>query len=417
MHILLADDSRTTSGPVKALLTEKGYQVQHVLDGRAAVEAYRQSKPDLILMDGIMPEMDGVEATRAIRALDPETWVPIIMMTAQDSKEAQLEGLSAGADDFLSKPIDFDVLSARIGAFERIAILQQSLAGILDNVYEGIITISQTGHIRKFNQAAERIFGYRSEEMLGQKVNTLMPRAHAEQHDGYIENYLTTGSPKIMGQGRKVQGRRKNGELFPMRLAVTQVKRAQDSLFIGLVQDISEEEAARKRIEFLALHDTLTELPNRAAFNQKLEEWQAGSPSAQHLLIYLDLDGFKPINDTLGHEAGDAALQEVARRLNQLLGKNDFAARLGGDEFVVLAEGRGAAQQAEAFVQQLLDRLCQPFTLLGHPARMGASLGALAFKPGQLTSNELLTRADHAMYEAKRAGKGRYAFASEEIPA
>ncbi|MBE0508455.1 MAG: diguanylate cyclase [Marinospirillum sp.] len=415
MKILLADDSRTTSGPVKAFLAQRGHQVQHVLDGRAAVDAYRHEKPDFILMDNIMPEMDGIEATRIIREMDQQTWVPIIMMTALESKDAMLKGLEAGADDYLFKPIDFDILGARIQAFERIAILQQSLSGVLDNVYEAIITISQTGHIQKFNKAAEVIFGYSAAEMLGQKVNSLMPSHHAEKHDGYLTNYLETQQPKIMGIGRKVQGRRKSGELFPMRLAVTEVKRAKDSLFIGLVQDISAEEAARIRIEYLALHDALTGLPNRAAFNQMLDNFQQQPSSLPHLLLFIDLDGFKPINDTLGHEAGDEALIKVAQRINKLLGKNDFAARLGGDEFVLLLHQRGQQQAAEDFARQLLDLLSQPMQLTAKTASMGASIGALPFMPDTQSNSELLTRADHAMYAAKRDGKGRVNFFNADV--
>lgn len=415
MYILLADDSRTTSAPVKALLAQMGYQVQHVMDGRAAVEAYCHKKPDLILMDGIMPEMDGIEATRRIRELDPETWVPILMMTARDSKKDMIQGLEAGADDYLPKPIDFDVLGARIQAFERIAILQQSLVGILDNVYEAIITISQTGHIRKFNKAAEGIFGYAASEVLGHKVNILMPRAHSEQHDTYITNYLETGTPNIIGKGRKVEGRRKSGELFPMRLAVTEVKRAQDSLFIGLIQDISKEEAARKRIEYLALHDALTGLPNRAAFNEALENFQAEQANVSHLMLFIDLDGFKPLNDTLGHEAGDEALKQVAQRINKLLSKEDVAARLGGDEFVLLGHGKGSLEEGKAFAHKVLETLCTPFQILGKQVQLGASIGALGFTPGTQSSSELLTQADNAMYAAKKAGKGQVVVASQEL--
>lgn len=415
MKILLADDSRTTSGPVKTFLAQHGHQVQHVLDGRAAVDAYRQEKPDFILMDNIMPEMDGIEATRLIRAMDQQTWVPIIMMTALESKDTMLKGLEAGADDYLFKPIDFDVLGARIQAFERIATLQQSLSSVLDNVYEAIITISQTGHIQKFNKAAEVIFGYSAAEMLGQKVNCLMPSHHAEKHDGYLTNYLQTQQPKIIGMGRKVQGRRKSGELFPMRLAITEVKRAKDSLFIGLIQDISAEEAARIRIEYLALHDALTGLPNRAAFNQALDNFQQQPSNQPHLLLFIDLDGFKPINDTLGHEAGDEALIKVAQRINKLLGKNDFAARLGGDEFVLLLHQRGLQQAAEDFARQLLEQLSQPMQLTAKTASMGASIGALPFMPGAQSNSELLTQADHAMYAAKKAGKGRVHFFNADV--
>jgi len=199
-----------------------------------------------------------------------------------------------------------------------------------------------------------------------------------------------------------------------MRLAVTEVKRAQDSLFIGLIQDISKEEAARKRIEYLALNDVLTGLPNRASFNQKLEDLQQTTSASLHLLLFIDLDGFKPVNDTLGHEAGDEALKQVAQRINRLLGKEDFAARLGGDEFVLLGYQKGEAEVGQAFAQRLLQALSEPFQLLGHSVQLGASMGALGFAPGTQGSSELLTQADNAMYAAKNAGKGQVVLARQE---
>lgn len=411
MKILLADDSRTTSAPIFALMNMLGHQVRHVMDGRAAVAAYQEQTPDLVLMDGIMPEMDGLEATRQIRALNPDQWVPIIIMTAMDSKQQMLQGLAAGADDYLFKPIDFEILDARIKAFERIATLQQTLAGILENVYDAIITISQTGYIHNFNKAAERIFGYQASEMLGQKVNLLMPKYHAEKHDSYLLNYLNTGEAQIIGKGRKVQGRRKSGELFPMRLSVTEVKRTKDSLFIGLIQDISGEEKARKRIEHLALHDQLTGLPNRTYFQLTLDKAQQEPAERPHMLMFVDLDGFKPINDTLGHEAGDEVLKLVAQRINKQLGKKDFAARLGGDEFTILLYEPVNAEQARLNALGILAAISQPLRLMDQDVRLGASIGALLFKPGEHDTKLLLSQADHAMFAAKKAGKGQVVLA------
>ena len=171
----------------------------------------------------------------------------------------------------LIKPIDFKVLEARLRSMQRIATMQDSLAAILDNVFEAIITISEAGLVRSYNQAAERIFGYTAEEVRGRNIRMLMPSPYAEEHDGYLERYVRERTPHIIGTGRKVRGRRKNGEVFPMRLAVTEMRRPSGSFFIGLVSDISQEEAARERIEFLALHDSLTGLPNRAHFNEALE--------------------------------------------------------------------------------------------------------------------------------------------------
>lgn len=407
MRILFVDDSKATAAPSIAFLTQRGYRVTHVLDGRAAVEAFQAERPDLVLMDVVMPVMDGIEATRRIKALGGVRWVPVMLMTALTAKEEIVAGLDAGADDYLIKPIVFEVLEARMRSMQRIATIQDSLFGVLDNVYEAILTIDEGGIVKSYNRAAERIFGYAGAEVIGRNVKCLMPPPYAEEHDGYLARYLKERTPHVIGTGRKVRGCRKNGEIFPMRLAVTEVRRNTSSLFIGLVSDISVEEQARERIEFLALHDALTGLPNRANFNQTLDDLLKQTDVAKHAVLFIDLDGFKPINDTLGHEAGDEALKAVARRLRHGLASGDFVARLGGDEFVAIARDVSGEEAALAIANRLLEDLSQPLTLLGTPSRMGASIGVALIPQHGATANQILTAADNAMYAAKRAGKNR----------
>ena len=407
MHILLADDSRSASLPVSLFLQQQGHRVTVVFDGRAAVEAYVDERPDLILMDVVMPEMDGIEATRRIKALGGTRWVPIMLMTGLSSQQEVVAGLNAGADDYLVKPVSFEVLEARVQSMQRIATMQDSLFGILDNVFEAIITIDEKGTVKSFNKAAERIFGYTPADVIGHNVNLLMPEPYAREHDGYLERYLREGVPHVIGIGRKVQGRRQNGETFPMRLSVTEASQAHGRLFIGLVNDISSEEAARQRIEYLALHDALTGLPNRANFNDELERALAQDGDSICAMYFIDLDGFKPVNDSLGHEAGDEALRVVATRLRHNLAANDFAARLGGDEFVALCRNVADEKAALVIGDRLIAAISQPMELLGQSARVGASIGIALIPQHGTTATEILTAADNAMYAAKRAGKNR----------
>lgn len=262
MHILFAEDSQMIAKPVIQALEDGGHRVTHVLDGAAAVEQYQRELPDLVLMDVVMPNMDGIEATRKLKAIPVKKWIPITMLTGLSADEDLIRGLESGADDYLTKPINFDVLKARMRSKQRIVDMQNGYFGVLDNVHEGILTIDWRGHVQRFNLAAERIFGYSPEEVLGKNVNILMPEPYKSEHDSYLRNYLAMRQPKVIGIGRKVQGLRKNGEIFPMHLAVTQVDSVQGMQFIGLVRDISQEEADRQRIEHLALHDVLTGLPN-----------------------------------------------------------------------------------------------------------------------------------------------------------
>lgn len=405
MRILFADDSKATSLPVIAFLQQLGYRVTYVQDGKAAVTAYEEDRPSLVLMDVVMPEMDGIEATRRIKALGGKRWVPVMMMTGLSDTREIVAGLDAGADDYLTKPIVFEVLEARLRAMQRIATLQDSLFGILDNVFEAILTIDEAGTVASYNKAAERIFGYEPAEVVGRNVKMLMPSPYAEEHDGYLARYMRERAPHVIGTGRKVQGRRKDGEVFPMRLAVTEVKRNGNSQFIGLVSDISQEEAARQRIEFLALHDPLTGLPNRASFTNALAAAVDSAKGQMLAVMFIDLDGFKQINDTLGHDAGDDALKTVAARLRHNLAGNDFAARLGGDEFVAIANNIAKKEVIVKIAERLIAAVSEPMTLAGHAGRLGASIGIAIFPEHGATPTELLTAADHAMYRAKRGGK------------
>lgn len=410
MHILFAEDSRAMAAPTIDYLSQQGHLVTHVLNGREAVDSFAIMKPDLVLMDVTMPEMDGIEATRRIKALDMNRWVPVMLLTALTGKKEIIAGLEAGADDYLLKPIDPEILAAKIRSIRRIAKIQDSLLGILDNVFEAIITIDENGLMQSFNKAAERIFGYSSAEVVGRNVKYLMPKPYSVEHDEYIARYLVEGKPHVIGTGRKVHGLRKNGEIFPIRLAVTEIRRNNQSQFIGLVSDISQEELARERIEFLALHDPLTHLPNRAYFNETFERLCSNPNGKIHALIYIDLDGFKPINDTLGHDAGDETLKIIADRLKRCMAVDDFVARLGGDEFVVIATDIQASEVATNIGNRLLEVISRPLVLMGNPMRIGASIGVVIVPGHGMAANKVLTAADNAMYAAKNAGKNRCVF-------
>ncbi|WP_297474250.1 diguanylate cyclase [Ferrovum sp.] len=400
MHVLLVDDSRAASLPIQRFMEQQGHEVTYVQNGRLAVEAYQARVPDLVLMDVIMPEMDGVEATRRIKAMTGTRWVPVMIMTSLSAKEEIVSTLDAGADDYLIKPVVFEVLEARMRSMQRIATLQDSLFAILDNAFEAIITTDEAGTVQSYNKSAEKIFGYPATHMVGKKVTRLI----SERGGGVPHQW--SGISAVQGvQDERVLGLRVSGEVFPMRVALTEVKRQQGNLVIGMVRDVSEEEAARQRIDFLALHDSLTGLPNRPHFHDI--HGRLHGQARTYGLFFLDLDGFKPINDTLHHEAGDQALVIVAGRLREVVGKTGFVARLGGDEFVVLSTAEVTVEDALKLGARLIEAISQPMLLDQQTCRLGASVGAALFPLHGMTPNELLLAADRAMYQAKRSGKGK----------
>jgi diguanylate cyclase (GGDEF)-like protein/PAS domain S-box-containing protein len=286
---------------------------------------------------------------------------------------------------------------------------QNRLAGILDNVVDAIISINEKGIIDSFNKSAAKVFGYSAEEVIGKNVNILMPLPYKTEHDGYLNNYLTTGHPKLIGQGRKLQGCRKNGEIFPIFLALTKVETPQGVQFIGLLRDISQEEADRLQIEHLAHHDALTGLPNRTFFSQQLAVYlKSDKPFA---LLFIDLDNFKPINDSFGHKIGDQVLIAIAHRLKATVAEQDFVSRLGGDEFVVILNGIASSNDVEKVGKRILGKIAEPLKCNGNDCNVGASIGAKLCPTTGQSEDEILHAADQAMYAAKQAGRNRIVMA------
>lgn len=412
MHILFAEDSRMIALPIIQSLEQAGHRVTHVTDGKQAVEKYQAELPDLVLMDVEMPIMDGIEATRRIKAIPVSKWVPLIIQTGLDSNRDLIRGLEAGADDYITKPVDFEVLSARLRSKQRIVDMQNSLFAVLDNVHEAILTIDSKGIIQRFNRAAELIFGYATGEVLGKNINMLMPEPHHSAHDGYLAHHLATGEEKVIGKERgngELKGLHKSGKIFPIHLAVTRVDSALGVQFVGVVRDITLELAEKQRLEMAALNDRLTGLLNRAGLEGSLGK---PGPDERFALLFLDLDGFKRTNDELGHDAGDMVLITVAERLREMAQRpGDIIARLGGDEFIVILRGIEDKAEAAAHAQPILEKIGEPMEYQGVRCPIGASIGVALYPVHGGDIESLKKTADEAMYQAKRAGKNRVVMA------
>ncbi|MFZ5537342.1 MAG: diguanylate cyclase domain-containing protein [Pseudomonadota bacterium] len=279
---------------------------------------------------------------------------------------------------------------------------------VLDMALESIVTIDDQGIIQFFNPASERLFGYQAREVLGRNVHCLMPEPYRSAHDGYLRRYLETREPHVIGIGRAIVAQRKDGSVFPAELAVNAYRVDERTFFVGTLHDISRHVAEEHHLRHAATHDPLTGLLNRhgllEALRQALEESARNQSGVG--VIYVDLDRFKPVNDTLGHAAGDECLRAVAQRLAHAVQAGDIIARLGGDEFVVAVRDLREALVLDRVAARIQQVLAAPFDLLqGQQVRLGASLG-LALSPRDGASVEdLLHAADQAMYASKQAGR------------
>jgi len=288
---------------------------------------------------------------------------------------------------------------------------------ILDNMFDGVITINAQGIIESFNTAASTIFGYPQHEVLGENITLLMPSHYKSQHVRYLQHHDESLESEVLNTLREVEGLRKDGEVFPMSLSITKIWCAGKTTFVGVIRDISQQRRDEEEIYRLAFYDPLTNLPNRRLLYDRLQQAiHTSCRTDQHgALMFLDLDHFKQLNDSLGHDVGDTLLQQVAARLQACVREGDSVARMGGDEFVMLIEALSlypneAAAQAEMIAHKILASLAQPYRLREHTYVITPSVGIVVFLHQQETLDELIKKADVAMYQAKTAGRNNARF-------
>ncbi len=280
---------------------------------------------------------------------------------------------------------------------------------------ESLMITDVDGVILRVNNAFTQTTGYTAEEVLGKTPRFLKSGRHdAEFYRTMWETILRTG--KWQGE---IWDRRKNGEIYPKWLTISSVKGDGGVVthFIGSHIDISERKAAEKEIQHLAFYDPLTRLPNRRLLMDRLQRALASSVRIKRggALLFIDLDNFKTLNDTLGHEIGDLLLQQASQRLESCVRDGDTVARLGGDEFVVVLENLsehtlGAAAQTKAFGEKILATLSHPYLLGTHEYHGTTSIGATLFNDSLQATDELMKQADIAMYQAKKAGRNALRF-------
>jgi len=293
----------------------------------------------------------------------------------------------------------------------------EHIRAVLDNVADGIITTDESGTIEFFNRAAQRLFGYRLAEVHGQDAKMLMAEPYRVDFVSHLNNYLRPGkSPAPVSGSRELWGQRKDGSTFPMEFRASEMLMSGERRFVGILHDISEQRAQKDALEYQTLHDPLTGLPNRTLFNDRLRQAIViGHREREPLvLLVMDMDRFKDVNDTLGHHIGDLLLQQVALRLAVTLRQSDTVARLGGDEFAILPAGGTNLSGATQAAKKILHALEQPFLVDGRNIDVGASIGiALCPEHGE-EADTLMRHADVAMYVAKRSKRGYSVYAPQQ---
>jgi len=282
----------------------------------------------------------------------------------------------------------------------------ERIRAILDNVADGIITVDERLVVRSYNPAAERLFGHAADEVIGKDFARLIAEPYRPEIKPRLRTYLRAQQGLFEMGSHETIGLRKDGTTFPMEFNVGWL--GPQRLVVGSLRDVSERKAETEALQYRALHDSLTGLSNRTFLRERLEETiRAGEREMKPCAVLLmDLDGFKSVNDSLGHEAGDRLLQQVSQRMRGVLRKADTIARYGGDEFAVVPWGATDVPRAVLIAEKILQAVGKPFTIDDQPITVNLSIGIAVFPQHAEDADALTRRADVAMFTAKRARSG-----------
>ncbi|MBI5410820.1 MAG: EAL domain-containing protein [Nitrospirae bacterium] len=426
LTILVIDDDEVDRMAVVRALKAGGLrmEIEEATDGAAGLAALSRRTFDCAFLDFAMPGGDGLAALKKARAAGITT--PIIMLTGHGDEHTAVEVMKAGAVDYLSKAaLSAESVGRSLRHALRVHRAEQKAeesqrrwrlaAAVIDRAQEAVLTTDRGGTIEFVNPAFCDLTGYAPDEALGRNPRFL----ESERHDpAFYEALRRTLAASGSWRG-EVCGRRKSGEDFPVWLTISAIHDERGALthYAGMFADITPLKQAEARLKQLAHYDTLTGLPNRRLFHDRLQQAVALALRHERLvaLLFVDLDGFKLLNDSLGHAVGDLALNAVAVRLTGCVRASDTVARMGGDEFTVLLDGVVSAEDAARVAQKILDAMEPPLTLQERECFLSASIGIAMYPSDALDADGLLRQADTAMYCAKAQGKHAYRFYKAEL--
>lgn len=437
--LLVVDDSKMTRILLQRRLERQGYRVITMGSGRHALELVAAQSFDVVLLDSMMPEMCGLDVIDSLRSSFSASELPIIMVTAKDESSHLVEALTHGANDYITKPIDFPVLFARIEtqlALKQAEDALRSLTLTLEQkvqertrelsqvntalrvsecryraLYEDnpiiFLTLSPDKVILSLNQSGSKHLDCDPDELVGQTASVLCPDSEWSLFEERLDKCLSQPGIPHHWQMRQL---RKSGDTFLARMSSRTINELSGIPTLLLVcEDITEAIELSEKLTYQASHDSLTGLINRHEFERRLSHCldMARERNTENALCYVDLDQFKVINDTFGHIAGDELLRQITRLLSDHVRKQDSVGRIGGDEFVLLIE-HCAIEDAERVANKVRKSIEEySFPWEGQSLRITASMGLVPVTSATGSSTEALKIADTACYAAKDLGRNR----------
>lgn len=441
-RILVVDDEPRLAGALAALLRSCGYDVTEAHGGKRACELIDTHPFDLALLDLRMPEIDGFSVMAHLVNQQPDCGT--IVISGESSFTAVSRALRRGALDYIRKPFDPEELVATVkGVADKQSLLKahENIQGrleksealhryIVNSSPDIVFMLDANGRFCFVNSKIENLLGYKPTELCGQHFRHILDDRDVARGT-YALNApdISADNTRTLEIRLKTRGSRKATRHFEITAFPIDPQTwthnsnthgggsGQNACYYGTARDVTERKEAEAFINFQAYHDLLTRLPNRALFKDRLELaiTHASRANQQLAVMFLDLDRFKVINDTLGHAMGDRLLQAVTQRLESCLRKGDTLSRFGGDEFTLLLPSIHSHEDASQIARKLIKTLKAPFLLGEHEVFVGVSIGIAIYPEAGSSMDQLIQNADIAMYHVKARGKDSYRFFSESM--
>lgn len=421
--ILIVDDSPFTLDLLTQILEAEGHEVAAATNGRSALDLVPRLQPDLILMDVGMPVLDGLQTCRILKQDRATQDIPVIFITARTEIDDFQVGYRLGCADYIRKPFQKEEVVLRVRAQLRLQRLarglerhNQQLSAVLGVIMEGTLVVDHQGCISSANPASLDHLDYSLPELIGLPFGELAPTLAGNWKDSPIHHHCLRGGEF---SSRRYSLRNRHGEILPVDLRAAALQ-GSDGDYVGCIvafRDISDEQESERRLVSLLSTDPLTGLVNWKQFSDQLSATLADCRHHQRRVgvLLLDLDNFRDVNDTYGHDLGDRLLTAVAERLRASVSESILLTRLGGDAFALLLDPAGDRDQASRVVHKLLESLAPPFELLGNRIYVGASIGLVGSDRVDSSAQEMIRAADIALSHAKEQGRNRVVSYSAEM--